>query len=102
MTVKEFLKETYKPIGTMLKVRPRIVCADGFSISIQASVFNYCTPRENLENGEYTTVELGYPSEEDELIKEYKEIYSNKIYPYVPIEVVGILIEKHGGMMGIQ
>ena len=109
MTVKEFLKETYKTkdintldINTFYSlIRPHIICNDGFRISVQASNFNYCTPRENLANGEYTTVELGMPSEADDLIKEYaenKSNYTHTIYAFVPIEIVEELITKHGGI----
>ena len=76
MTVKEFLKQTYKQHNTEQKdintfyslIRPHIICNDGFRISVQAGNFTYCTPSENLANGEYTTVELGMPSEADDLI----------------------------------
>lgn len=118
------------------KVRPRIVCNDGFSVSVQASEFTYCHPRytqwQNEDrwiviNGEYTlsseipsifgtdhytpyeSVELGFPSEEDELINEYAEgddydydDYTNRVYGYVPVEVVEKLIEKHGGFKGVD
>lgn len=95
------------------KVRPRIVCNDGFSVSVQASEFTYCHPRytqwQNKDgwqviNGEYwlsseprrhfetdhytpyEAVELGYPSEEDELIEEYSEgdDFMDTVYGYVP------------------
>lgn len=109
MTVKEFLKQTYKQYNTEQKdintfyslIRPHIICNDGFRISVQASSFNYCTPRENLSDGEYETVELGMPSMEDDLIKEYaenKSNYTNTIYGFVPMEIVEELILKHDGI----
>lgn len=96
MTVKEWLKETFRREIVGCLVRPHAICKDGFSISIQASVFHYCTPKRGLENCEYTHLELGYPSECEELIEEYRE---GAIYPYVPIDVVEKVIEKHGGIV---
>ena len=111
------------------KVRPRILCEDGFSVSVQASEYTYCEPRYtqwkeqdkwHVLNGNYfeyneeprkmlkdcftpyESVELGFPSEEDELIMEYAddEDYTDTVYGYVPVEIVEKLIDKHGGMKG--
>jgi hypothetical protein len=79
--------------------RPRAICADGFSVSIQGGIGIYSQPRCNTES--YTAVELGYPSAGDDLIQEYAEEPEKPIdtvYPYVPIEVVDGLLEKHGGI----
>ena len=106
MTVKEFLTTTIKshkyPFSdeVIQENRPRLLCNDGFSISVQASKFHYCIPRLDGEQ-DYEAVELGYPSMEDELINEYAEDdwnYTETVYGYVPIEVVEKLIEKHGGI----
>ena len=106
MTVKDWLAKSieintyYDGIGEIQANRPRLYCNDGYSISVQASAFHYCSP---LLNGlqDYKSVELGYPSAEDELINEYAEDdldYTTTVYGYVPIEVVEKLIEKHGGI----
>lgn len=82
------------------ELRPRLCCNDGYSISVQASEFHYCTPRINGAQ-DYESVELGFPSEEDELINEYSDggfDYTETVYGYVPIEIVENLIEKHGGI----
>ena len=113
------------------KVRPRIVCNDGYSVSVQASEYTYCEPRytqwqnedgwevingnywsssetpRNFETDHFTpyeSVELGYPSEADELIYECTEgnDYTNTVYGYVPVKIVEQLIEKHGGFKGID
>lgn len=104
MTVKEYLAKTcnmhYSFGMEMVDIRNRAECEDGFTISIQASEFHYCTPRTNLSTGNYDTVELGFPSEADELITEYAENPDNltrTVYGYVPIEIVDELIKKHGG-----
>ena len=49
---------------------------------------------------DYESVELGFPSIEDELINEYAEDepYTETVYGYVPIEIVEELINKHGGI----
>lgn len=100
MTVKEFLICTYEIVdfgmGKFQTRRPHVMCNDGFTISIQADEFTYCNPRKNMTGGEYTHVELGFPSERDELIEEYRQ---GDIYPYVPMELVEKLIEKHSGFM---
>ena len=105
MTVKEFLATTIKSHKYLFsdeiiqENRPRLYCNDGYSISVQASSFHYCMPRlDGVQN--YESVELGFPSKEDELINDYAEgdDYTKTVYGYVPIEVVERLIEKHGGI----
>lgn len=78
--------------------RPRIICADGFSLSVQASDFHYCVPQDSY--GPWTHVEIGFPSDIPEGIMEYAEKPENPtetVYKRVPIELVEALIEKHGG-----
>lgn len=72
-----------------------MVCADGFKVSIQASHLHYCSPREDLANGEYESVEIGFPSFKEELIMRYRD---GDIYPYVPIDIVEKMIANHGGI----
>ena len=130
--LNKWLKDTIVIEETVVKPyqenRPRVFCKDGFSISIQASEYHYCTPRYSqvppkseglwlIMNGDrifsgdsrgtffsnifipYKTVELGYPSAEDDLIKFYAEgdNYTTTVYAGVPVMVVEELIEKHGG-----
>ena len=54
----------------MLKTRPRIFCNDGFSLSVQASRDHYSIPRNN--EGPYTHVEVGFPSESDALLTPFR------------------------------
>lgn len=113
------------------EVRPRIVCNDGYSVSVQASEYMYCEPRytqwrnedgwqvingnyysssktpRNFETDHFTpyeSVELGYPLEADELIYKYAEgdEYAETVYGYVPVKIVEQLIEKHGGFKEID
>lgn len=106
MTVKDWLTKTIKTHvyfdGTceIQEIRPRLYCNDGYSISVQASEYHYCSPRLNGAQ-DYESVELGFPSKEDELINEYAEFgfdYTDTVYGYVPVEIVEKLIEKHGGI----
>ena len=103
--LKDWLKETTKMVdlgfATMMEIRPQINCADGFTISVQASENHYCTPRENLNDGSYTELELGFPSEKVDSLYEYAEEPTNPtetVYAYVPIELVEKIISEHGGI----
>ena len=104
---RDFLEATYHVINvpeidySYLEVRPRVHCVDGFSISIQASKSHYCDPRDDLEGGEYRMVELGFPSEPDELITPYAESehdLTGTVYGFVPTYIVNELLYKHGGI----
>ena len=44
-----------------------VVCADGFSMSVQASETHYCSPREDGAE-KYTAVEVGYPNPPEPLL----------------------------------
>ena len=104
--INEYLKETRRVDrlfdGTECeRNRPRLMCADGFSVSVQASEYHYCTPRINGAD-KYETVELGYPNIEDSLIMDYAEdddMPTGTVYGYVPVHIVCELVEKHGGIM---
>lgn len=80
-------------------VMDRVQCADGFSISVQASRYAYCAPRN--DTGPYTEVECGFPSAHPgEEMMAYAETPSNPtgtVYAYVPVDVVMRLIDAHGG-----
>lgn len=82
-------------------LREPITCKDGFKMSVQASEMHYCSPREN--NAEYyTTVEVGFPSEQEETLMPYAEepvSPTETVYGWVPIQVVSAIIEKHGGII---
>ena len=92
--------------------RDRIVCKDGFSMSVQASEYHYSSPR-ITDAPDYETVEVGFPSKAEVLLNEYveggfldgdegpfgRELYTSSVYPYVPAHVVFEVIDKHGGMV---
>ena len=86
---------------------PHIVCEDGFSMSVQVGYSLYSTPKKVAKR--YSAVEIGFPSEPEELIKEWAEFlpfseedeepdYTDTVYPYVPVGVVDKVLKKHGGI----
>jgi len=83
------------------KLNAKVVCADGFAMSVQASESAYCDPREN--NAEhYTEVEVGFPSIKEPLLMEWAEDPrrpTDTVYAWVPCERVSLVIAKHGGMV---
>ena len=84
----------------MKEINKRIVCKDGFSISVQASEFSYCKP--GGDEGPYTHVECGFPSSEPkgELLEFAKDPTwpTETVYPYVPLSIVQAELELHGGI----
>ena len=77
------------------------VCADGFSMSVQANSTSYCSPRRDHANP-YTSVEVGFPSKEEPLLLEWAEEPDKPtatVYAWVPVQVVTNVIAKHGGMV---
>lgn len=78
----------------------RIVCSDGFSLSVQASKMHYCTPRNDI--GPYTEVEVGFPSIKIEEFMPYAEDWdfpTETVYARVPVEIVLQVINSHGGVL---
>jgi hypothetical protein len=70
-------------------------------MSIQANEYAYCEPR-HADAKQYTSVEVGYPSEPEELLMQYAESPTrptDTIYGYVPVALVYAVIVKHGGMI---
>ena len=120
MKINEFIKDNLKvkyPADeySSLKLKdmmttsrlPHIVCADGFSMSVQVGYSLYSTPKKIAKR--YSAVEIGYPSEPEELIKEWAEFipfgdedevpdYTDTVYPYVPVKIVDKVLKKHGGI----
>tara|TARA_R110002020_G_scaffold409446_1_gene619195 strand:- start:929 stop:1234 length:306 start_codon:yes stop_codon:yes gene_type:complete len=84
-----------------MKRYERVVCADGFTMSVQASEYTYCEPR--ITGAErYTAVEVGMPSESEPLLMHWAEDEAHPtttVYGWVPSERVALVIAKHGGMV---
>ena len=105
MNINEFLEE-HKEIELLLdgeyelrKLAPKVECADGFTMSVQVSETHYCDPRKN-NAGHYKAVEVGFPSEKDDLLMPFCEEESNPtgtVYGFVPVRVVDKVIVNHGG-----
>ena len=86
---------------------PKIVCSDGFEMSVQVGFSLYSTPKKVAKR--YSAVEIGFPSEHEPLIEEYAETfykedgedvtdYTDTVYPYVPVKIVDKVLKKHGGI----
>ena len=116
MKINEFIKNNLKvttlsedPLMKHMMTSsrlPHIICADGFSMSVQVGYSLYSTPKKIAKR--YSAVEIGFPSEPEELIKEWAEFtpfdedaapdYTDTVYPYVPVGVVHKVLKKHGGI----
>lgn len=95
--VKEWLASTSLYASHHGGVRPRIFCKDGFSVSVQASIFHYCEPRGILDDGEYDSVECGYPNIDVPELHPFQEEIG--VAAYVPIDLVDSILESHGGIL---
>ncbi len=102
MKLNEFVEQTFKqkhkPYSDFV-LRPKIVCVDGFTMSVQGSSGHYCAPR-STQNA-YYEMEIGYPSlKEDDLMPYAEDADSptNAVYGYVPCEIIQQVIDKHGGI----
>jgi len=85
-----------------MNLNPRLVCKDGFSISVQGNKHAYCTPK--LDDVTYTHVECGFPSSTPitkELIDyaEDPEDLCETVYGFVPVDVVIAELVAHGGVV---
>ena len=79
----------------------RVICADGFEMSVQAHRSAYCTPRTD-DAEKYTSVEIGFPSQKEPMLMEYCDEPStplDTVYGYVPVQTVTNVIVKHGGIV---
>lgn len=113
-------KAPFRPYATYPeRVRPNwIECWDGFRLSVIAGPGTYCSPRPDWPfergapadyQGPYTAVEVGMPTvrpepwhpvDGDECWSKYAEDGDNPtdtVYAYVPVPLVRLLIESHGG-----
>jgi hypothetical protein len=91
------------------KRNKRVVCADGFTMSVQAFDGAYCEPRYAVEGEPYSEVEVGYPSQKDPDLESWIEDHRAEVcedtgqvptvYAWVPVGVVASVIAKHGGMV---
>ena len=98
MEILKFVKDTFlEKQGYCF--RPRLVCVDGFSMSVQGSSVHHCEPR--ITQDSYEKMEIGFPSEPEELIADYAEddtALTRTVYGRVPVELIQKVIDKHGGI----
>ena len=117
MKINEFIQKNLKVINhntnplmmnhmTSSKL-PKIICEDGFEMSVQVGFSLYSTPKKVAKR--YTAVEIGFPSVHEPLIEEFAETfykedgedvtdYTDTVYPYVPVKIVDKVLKKHGGI----
>lgn len=108
--IKDFLKDEsnivqkFKVNGGI--IRKHIYCKDGFVMSVQASKMHQCTPKEDLFDGEYKTVEIGiskFLADHKDSVS-YLDDFTNIGFNYgeiqvmVPIDYVDEVINRHGGI----
>jgi len=85
----------------MRQMNEKIVCADGFTMSVQAHGSGYCSPRVD-DAPKYTAVEVGFPNQIEVLLMSFAEDETNPtdtVYGYVPVQVVTNVLAKHGGIV---
>lgn len=79
---------------------PMIVCADGFSMSVQGHFGAYSYPSDDFAE-RYGSVEIFHLSAPEPLFGEHCREYADGITSpmgYVPVWVVNAVIKKHGGL----
>lgn len=105
MDTNQFLQRTKEFVHydgySFRKVGPRMLLADGNTISVQASHTHYCSPRED-DAEFYFCLEVGYPSFDlPRTWNEYRDGDSH-VWGYVPVKMIDKIIQKHGGIVGTQ
>lgn len=96
--ISERFRGEVNGLNRHLKHVPQIVCADGFKMSVQASAFHYCSPRDS--EGPWSRVEVGFPSDRVEALMPWAEDENDPtgtVYGYVPLRIVAEVIDQHGG-----
>lgn len=92
--LNRYLSTARDSIGRCMPIR----CADGFTMSVQASAGTYCAPRE--DSGPWTAVEIGFPNRIEPLLWPYAETpgqWTDTVYGWVPVELAAAVVELHGG-----
>lgn len=91
--VNTFLAQTAGP------VRPRLVCADGAMLSVQASTAHYCSPRN--DEGPWGLVEVWCitgPSGRPVYPRSFGSGGKENPYGWLPVALVNKFIHRHGGL----
>lgn len=102
-TINDFFKAYEKIENEAQVIRPRVVCADGYTASIQAGEGWFSIPRKNC--CVYSAVEVGYPSKVDlELLPYTKQLRTPRMtyYSEVPVKIMEKVLKKHGGIVAVD
>lgn len=88
----------------LVPIMKSVKCKDGFEVSVQASWAHYCHPKITYRNNFsciYDSFELGFPSKDDDLLKNLGEDKNTTrtIYSFINRNLVNHLIKKHGGLL---
>lgn len=84
------------PAFSFKNVLPPRVCADGTTLSVQASKTHYCSPRDDI--GPYTEVEVWNIRCDNEVEVLEFEYNGEEPSAYVDINAVVAYIDRHGGL----
>ena len=87
--IQEFLPEEYKVIWAK----------DGFNVSVDASKYHYCSPKDS--HGPWNKVEVKYPFKPYLPLRLYADDKKNltaTVYRYVPLDIVCNMLNEHGGI----
>ena len=85
----------------MKRHNEKIICKDGFTMSVQANESAYCEPRID-DADRYDAVEIGYPNRPESLLMHWAENPkdpTNTVYGWVPSGMVSLVCVKHGGVI---
>jgi hypothetical protein len=88
---------------------PRIFAKDGFNVSLQVNKGTYCESTAGYRklSPTFISVEFGFPSEDEELMHKYSEMFDHNedenfsvvgTIGNIPIEVMEEVFKKHGGI----
>lgn len=82
--------------------RLRAVCASGLSLSIQASHFHYCSPK-NSTAERYDSVEVGFPERGGKRARlRTVNFQDGGVAGWVPVETLNRVLKRNGGIVAYQ
>jgi hypothetical protein len=78
----------------------RLVCADGFWLSVQGDDDAYSEPRgKHFNVYAYRSMEIMASQLLPLKFSKYLDSEKNRIYGYVPVEMIEVLLASHGGVV---
>lgn len=87
-------------VGDYKVLAPVVECADGTCLSVQASKFHGCLPKDDF--GPYQAVEVYLLTEECIIPAEwtlYQSQWDANLFGWIPVEAVRAFIASHGGQV---